>query len=589
MLDSFQLKRVGVVDAVSELASLADSVGARSVAARVRDSIVQKLRDDRFNLVVVGEFNHGKTTLVNALLGASVLPVGVTPTTAVIHEISWGDTPCARTEYESGEVKEVPFDQVRFFALGNPAPEPDPGPVRALLVRYPAPLLRDHVNLVDTPGVNDLSLQRADITYKYIPQSDAVLFLLDAGQMLTASERVFLQEKLLGQSRDKIVFVVTKKDILSPSELDDVMAYARDNLAKLVPSPRLFAVSAEQAIDNHPDSGLTDLMDHLELYLSEERGRILLDNALGEAVAACRILDKGIGARRRALQMSVEELSRRIENVERELAGQQKTIEQRRSAIREEVAAIKAWSRRDLEHLVTDVAEQIPGIVERSSVDELKSHLGPFLERSFRDWAQAETREIADALESLAEKTIALVRDDARDSGRKLADALGADLKAPPIAVDSFAYDIGVAAPAIIGIGVLFSNVLLGAALIAASPLLAWFVRGRIDAETRTRARELAPAAIRQAAETVAPKLDEMIDQFAQKLDAWVVAAGQEVFREILEVLESTREEREKGQHALDEASVACDRQADALASLLQRYERMRSDLWMPPAESPSA
>jgi predicted GTPase len=72
--------------------------------------------------------------------------------------------------------------------------------------------------LVDTPGVNDLSLQRADITYEYIPKSDAVLFLVDAGQPVKESERVFLQEKLLAQSRDKIVFVVAKRDIWDASE-----------------------------------------------------------------------------------------------------------------------------------------------------------------------------------------------------------------------------------------------------------------------------------------------------------------------------------------------------------------------------------
>lgn len=585
MLDSFKQKRDNVVQAVSDLGSLADSVGARSVASRVRDGLIAKLGADRFNLVVVGEFNHGKTTLVNALLGASVLPVGVTPTTAVIHEISWADIPSARTEYESGELRDIPFEEVRLFALGNPAPSPDPGPVRALHVRYPAPLLRDHINLVDTPGVNDLSLQRADITYKYIPQSDAVLFLLDAGQLLTASERIFLQEKLLGQSRDKIVFVVTKKDILSPSELDDVMKYARDNLLALVPAAPVFAVSAEQAMESNPDSGLPELMSYLNQYLSEERGRILLDNALGEAIGVCKLLDKGIVARRRGLQMSVEEISRRIDTVERELAGQQKTIEQRRSAIREEVAAIKAWARRDLEHLVGDVSAQIPGIVEKSSVDDLKSHLGPFLERAFRDWAQAETREIADALEALAEKTIALVRDDARASAHKLADALGTDMKAPTIAIDTFAYDIGAAAPAFLGLAaILTSNLLLGAALIIVSPLLALYLRGRIDDQTRARALELAPEAIRQAAEKVGPKLDETIEQFAQKLDSWVVATGEEVFREILEVLESARAEREKGQGALEEATASCERHGESLTALLANYEKMRSELWAPPA-----
>ena len=587
MLDAFKEKRMTVVNAVGELASLADGIGARSVAQRVRDGLVAKLQADRFNLVVVGEFNRGKTTMVNAVLGAQVLPVGVTPTTAVIHQIEYGDTPGATVEYESGKVVDLPFEQVRSFALGNPAPDPDPGPVNVLRVRYPAQILRDHIALIDTPGVNDLSLQRADITYSYIPQSDAVLFLLDAGQLLTASERVFLQEKLLGQSRDKIVFVVTKKDILSEPELAEAMAYVRDNLKALLPGAPVFPVSAEQALEDKEGSGLQELLDHLYRFLGEERGRILLDNALGETVSACVVLEKGIDAKRRGLDMSKEEIHRRIEAVEQDLAGQAKTTEQRRGAIREEVAAIKAWARRDLERLVDDVTRQVPAIVDDASVDDLKSHLGPFLEKAFRDWAQAETREIADALEGLAEKTIALVRDDARVAAKRLSETVGADIRPPAIAIDTFAYDVGVAALPIIGLTVMINSLWLGALLIVAAPVLAIYMRGRIDTETRARARELAPKAIKDAADKVAPKLDEMIDEFAQRLDAWVIQASEEVYREVLEVLTAARAEREKGEAALAPAIASCERQAIALAALKARYEKMRADLWPRVSELP--
>jgi small GTP-binding protein len=586
MLDAFKERRMNVVRAVRELGSLADEIGARSVAQRVRERLVAKLEADRFNLVVVGEFNRGKTTLVNAVLGAQVLPVGVTPTTAVIHQIEYGDSPGATVEYESGKTVDLPFEEVRNFALGNPPPAEDPGPVKLLRVRYPTSILSDHIALIDTPGVNDLSLQRADITYSYIPQSDAVLFLLDAGQLLTASERVFLQEKLLGQSRDKIVFVVTKKDILSDSELDEAMAYARDNLHALLPSAPVFPVSAQLALEGREGSGLKELLDHLYRFLGEERGRIMLDNALGETASACAVLQKGLDAKRRGLDMSVEEVHRRIDAVEQDLAGQAKTTEQRRGAIREEVAAIKAWVRRDLERLVDDVTRQIPAIVDDASVDDLKSHLGPFLEKAFRDWATAETREIADALEGLAERTIALVREDARVAAKRLSETVGADIRPPAIAIDTFAYDVGVAALPIIGLTVMLSSLWLGALLIVAAPVLAIYMRGRIDTETRARARELGPKAVKDAADKVGPKLDDMIDEFGKRLDDWVVQASEEVYREILEVLSSARTELEKGTQARAPAVASCERQALALTALKARYERMRSDLWPQPADA---
>src|SRR6188472_2202572 len=101
MLESFHSKKDDVVAALRDLTGFAETIGAKSLGARVDTELVKKLLADRFHLVVVGEFNHGKTTFVNALLGASILPVGVTPTTAVIHHLEYADAPRAEVVYES--------------------------------------------------------------------------------------------------------------------------------------------------------------------------------------------------------------------------------------------------------------------------------------------------------------------------------------------------------------------------------------------------------------------------------------------------------------------------------------------------------
>jgi predicted GTPase/uncharacterized coiled-coil protein SlyX len=594
MLESFHQRRDDVIGALRDLMSLAERVGARSLHAHLGADLVKKLEADRFHLVVVGEFNHGKSTFVNALLGANVLPVGVTPTTAVIHHLEYSPEPRAEVVYASDKRAPLPFEQVRAFSVGGEkAPhhavgEPQHAPaasdeVKHIEVGYPADILKDRIVLVDTPGVNDLSLQRADITYSYIPRSDAVLFLLDAGQPLKESERVFLQEKLLGQSRDKIVFVVTKRDIWDAGEQKEALAYIQNELGKLVKSPVVFAVSAEQALEGKPaESGMPEMLAHLTKFLAEERGRILLDNALGEGLASAAMLRKGIDARRRAAAMSSEELERRIALLEKDLAGQSRTIEERRSGIREEVAAIKAWVKRDLEHFVDDVVKQLPGMIDNAKGDELKRHLGSFLQKTFTDWAQAETKEIGAALEALAEKTIALVRDDAQDVAKRVGDALGADMKAPDASVDSFTYDVGVVTLGLLGLGVAISNPLLGIAMMAAAPVLAFFVHGRLEVEMKKRAKELAPQAIREAASRVGPKLEEMINEFAARLDAWVVTAGEELHREVIEVLSAARAEKAATKPGVEASLKSSDEQAESLTTVTTRLEGLRSALWTP-------
>ncbi|HMJ13923.1 MAG TPA: dynamin family protein, partial [Polyangiaceae bacterium] len=534
VLEAFGERKLAVVAALRDLSRLAGRVGARTLAERVEREIASKLESDRFHLVVVGEFNHGKTTFVNALLGRPVLPTGVTPTTAVIHHVVHAPEPQAAVIRDSGARDSLAFEDLRSFAAGG-AHAGDP--VRYLEVGYPAELLRERIVLVDTPGVNDLSLTRAEITYGYIPQSDAVLFVLDAGQPVKESERQFLEQQIIGKSREKIVFVVAKSDIWSAEERREALGYVRERLAHVVQNPPVFPISAQAALAGRvEESGLPELSAHLTRFLADERGRIALQNALGEGTRALNVLGRGLDARRRAATMTQGQLAKRLELLERDLHGHADTIEKRRMMIREEAAAIKAWARRDVDRFGDDVLRQLPALLEKASGDDVRQHLGAFLEQAFREWAAAETREIATSLEQLAERTLALVRDDAHDVGKRVSEALGTDLQAPRIEVDTFAQDVGVFAVLSLGVGVLFANAMLGGLLIVAAPALALWNRDRAEVMIRKRALEVAPVALREAAAKVSPKIDEMVDGFAERLEVWVVTAGEELHREIIEV-----------------------------------------------------
>jgi hypothetical protein len=238
--------------------------------------------------------------------------------------------------------------------------------------------------------------------------------------------------------------------------------------------------------------------------------------------------------------------------------------------------------KRDLEHFVDDVIKQIPDMIDGASSDELKRHLGPYLQKTFTDWAQAETKEIGAALEALAEKTIALVREDAHDVAKRVGEALGGDMKAPDASDDTFGYDMGVVALGILGLGVMLSNPLLGGALALAAPVLAVYVRGKVETEMKKKAKEMAPQAIRDAAARVGPKLEEMINEFASRLEAWVVTAGEELHREVIEVLSSARAEKAATKPGVEASLKSCEEQAEALAGITTRIEGLRSALWTP-------
>ena len=583
MLEGFRERKLDVTVALQELSDIAGGLGAKSLRERLDRDLVRKMEEDRFHLVVVGEFNHGKSSFVNALLGETVLPVGVTPTTAAIHHLKYAETPESTVVYSSGRRESIPFGDTRKFAVGGGTAADD---VDYLEVGYPAALLKERILLVDTPGVNDLSLQRADITYSYIPRADAVLFLLDAGQILKESERQFLNDKLLKASRDKIVFVITKWDILNEDEKKEALAYARTQLANLVKDPVVFPISAETALQGGKmaESGMPELLAHLTTFLAEERGRILLDNALGEGLNVSNLLAKGVDARRRSLAMKTDELERRIKMLEEDLAGAAGTIEQRRVKIREEISGIKVGAQKDLERFIEETIRQLPNVIDSAKREDLRKFLPAFLQDTFQQWAEAEGKEIGGKLEVLAEKTIALIKEDANDATKRVAQTLGHEVKKLDVQIDTFKYDAGVAAVLLVGIGTAVAGSLMIGAMIAllGAPALALFVRDRVDAEYKKQAKEQAPDVIRAAGKQVGPKVDEMIEDFAKKLDTWVVTAGEELYREVLEVLNAAHAVRTKGDQT-DEAILAEVNAQDArLAKAKSRVEELRSTLWGP-------
>ena len=175
--------------------------------------------EELFLMVVVGEFNAGKSAVINALLGGDYLPEGVVPTTSELVLIRHSD-----------------------------AVEP-PGADRGMAVRrLPVPWLQE-VNLVDTPGTNAVIRQHQELTEHFVPRSDLVLFVTSADRPFSESERAFLQ-----QIRDwgkKVVIVINKIELLTTeAEQRQVLEFVRQNAHELLGvGPAIFAVSARLALE----------------------------------------------------------------------------------------------------------------------------------------------------------------------------------------------------------------------------------------------------------------------------------------------------------------------------------------------------
>jgi ribosome biogenesis GTPase A len=148
--------------------------GASDTAAK----LAQRTADDAFRVMVIGDFKRGKSTFVNALLGAQVLPVKATPATAVITEVRYGDTPAARLWPADPALpgEDVsPEELTARIIIDNQDPD-KPSPFRLAEVFWPLELCRNNVVLIDSPGLNE-HVRRDEITLKELRDADAVIFL----------------------------------------------------------------------------------------------------------------------------------------------------------------------------------------------------------------------------------------------------------------------------------------------------------------------------------------------------------------------------------------------------------------------------
>jgi small GTP-binding protein len=217
--------------------------------------------------VVVGEFNSGKSAVINALLGQRVLEEGVIPTTTQIHQIRYGET-TRKTALDDGQT----------------------------VLTFPIEFLSE-MTIVDTPGTNAVIRRHEVITADYGPRSDLVLFVISADRTFTESERIFLEH--IRDWGKKVVFLINKIDILeSDHEVAQVVSYVRENARLLLGVlPEVFPVSARGALRAKQGEGILwgkSRFAPFERYLHEtldedSRLRLKLLNPLG---VGGRLVDK---------------------------------------------------------------------------------------------------------------------------------------------------------------------------------------------------------------------------------------------------------------------------------------------------------
>ena len=441
-LDDFAKRRkqaakllVGLADALEPLGA-GDGIDAdhlRNTASRALEG--------RFQVLLLGCFSSGKSTLLNALLGRPVLPVKVNPCTAILTEVVYGDPPDVQVHHHDGTVDTLTpaaftdAYQLRTADQASAGAETEDrfGHVERAVVRWPLELLQNGVVLVDTPGLDDDPTRTAR-TLSSLPDADAVIVVLSAARFLTELERRTLRRDLLPLGLTNLFFPVTMVDLLDALTDDPAAARAamdvratellgplcaidgEDRLAS-----RYFPLNARGGLHARWDraakaarepiddaaleaSGVAEFEASLQQFLVHERGAAQLAHLAGVVALARDSVERRAKLDRATAADSIESLRERQTALEPQLKQLSAIAERVGRTVDDFIVRQQAIVWQDLRNFLAETEAELPDAVAsfdlgglagldllrrrgRSRVEAiLRTQLEAWLEQRVADW-----------------------------------------------------------------------------------------------------------------------------------------------------------------------------------------------------------
>ena len=469
----YRALRRQLVDVLDGVGHVAEELSLSARATHI-GSVRDRLENTCFRLMVLGEFKRGKSTLVNAMLGATVLPTRVAPCTGMITVVRYGDPPSARLlpAEEGADPVPVPLDRIRdhITISYDDVDDMDDGKVRPpastarFELSYPLPLLADGVELVDSPGLNEHAVRTA-LALEDLPRADAVVLVLSCEQQLGHTERGFIEQQLVpgpDGGLSNVFFVWNRFDTIAD---DPAEVAALDALTESVLAPclgrdraRVFKVSARDALlgrvqeqpDRLAESGLPDFEAALARFLTRNRARAkMLGPSQAAAAAITDLLHSVLPEREAVLRAPVTQLEARLE----ELMPRLVQVRQRREALVRALEARRlALARRlrvKLGMFGAQVHDGLPEAIDRVQVqwagaawnrrgvlDALREYLSTWLDaeatRFERDHIRPTLEHEAQELDLLLEEQLGDLLSELDDMRSELVPRMSADKEGGP-------------------------------------------------------------------------------------------------------------------------------------------------------------
>ncbi|MFH1701814.1 MAG: dynamin family protein, partial [Nitrospirota bacterium] len=408
-----------------ELITCIDSVSAtEGVPNCPCKELREKIQNNVFNLVVLGQFKRGKTTLINALLGAEILPTAIVPLTSIATILKYSEDLKINVYFNDGRITEIKPENLPEYVTekGNPRNEKD---VQEVVITYPSSYLKDGVRLIDTPGVGSVYEHNTDVAYQYLPKSDAALFLLSVDQPVSKAELDFLKE--VKEYSHRIFFLQNKADYVGSEDLGESISFSKKIIEECMGDEvKIFPLSAKLALEGKL-SGEKELLEKsflpgfehiLNTFLMQEKGEVLLHSVTNNLLRLLSQTRFTLELEMKSLVTPLEELKEKIKIFEKKkeevlvekddfyllLDGATKNII--KNVLEEDLKAFR-------QELILKVSEDFESSYgERSgmSLKDLRKHLEEQVitevKQAFTTWRGIEDEKLAKTFEEVCKRFI---------------------------------------------------------------------------------------------------------------------------------------------------------------------------------------
>ncbi|NET45448.1 dynamin family protein [Okeania sp. SIO2B3] len=310
----------------------------------IMENAEKRLKDHQFSIAVVGEFNRGKSTLINALCGEEILPSDILPCSATLNRISYAEKPSAKINFQDGSEREIEFYKLaNFVTKKNTESQAVAATVKEAKVYYPISYFQHNkIEIIDTPGLGDEDNMTA-VTLSVLQQCELAIMIISAQFPFSITESNILIDKLLENGVGEVLFIVNEIDRFDKTEdvervinkishriEETINEWAQDQInpelaLKKIGKPRVWGLSALQALkakQTHDmallgQSQFVNFEHDLKTILSEKRSLIILQVTVNQIIKVVTEIIETISLQKELLdrqQAQLQEMSAIIDS-----------------------------------------------------------------------------------------------------------------------------------------------------------------------------------------------------------------------------------------------------------------------------------